>query len=165
MYFSTTVVLAALPFLVAAAPTQKSARSGLSIPLSKRSTLLNANGVVDVQNLQASVRHTITFVFPFFFFFEKGRILTKCPLRKFEQGFEAFESSTGEPHPLAPRQDPPKIPEIPNFPNKPKVPNKPRGGGAISLTNYHNTMWYGNISVGTPAAPYIGRSLFRVART
>jgi hypothetical protein len=67
MYFSPTFVLAVLPFLVGAASVQNSARSVLSIPLSKRSTLSNADGVVDVQNLQASVDHTIAFVFPVLF--------------------------------------------------------------------------------------------------
>jgi len=67
MYFSTTVALAALPFLVGAVPTQNSARNVLSIPLSKRSTHSNADGVVDVQDLQASVHHTIAFVLLFSF--------------------------------------------------------------------------------------------------
>ncbi|KAI0271069.1 aspartic peptidase domain-containing protein [Russula aff. rugulosa BPL654] len=59
MYFSSAFVLAALPFLVGAVPTQKSARSILSIPLSKRSTPPNADGVVDVQDLEACIHHTI----------------------------------------------------------------------------------------------------------
>ena len=67
MYFSSTFVLAALPFLVGAVPAQNSVRNVLSIPLSKRSTLQNADGVVDVQNLQASVDHTVAFVFPVLF--------------------------------------------------------------------------------------------------
>lgn len=149
MYFSSAFVLTALPFLVGAVPTQNSARSVLSIPLSKRSTLPNNDGVVDVQNLQDSVHHAIAFVFSVLFF-EKGGALTTCSLRKFEQGFDAFESNTGNPHPLAPTQG---------------HSNKRRGGAAVSLTNYrHNEMWYGNISVGSPAATYTGRSLFRVAR-
>ncbi len=46
MYFYTTVALAALPFLVVGAvPVQNSARSVLSIPLSKRSALPDAGGV------------------------------------------------------------------------------------------------------------------------
>ena len=75
MYFSTTVALAALPFLVGAVPTQNSARRVLSIPLSKRSTLSNTDGAVNVQNLQASVHHTTTFVF--LFLFEEDGSLTK----------------------------------------------------------------------------------------
>jgi hypothetical protein len=67
MHFPPAFVLAALSFLVGAVSAQNSARSVLSIPLSKRSTLSNADGLVDVQNLQASVRHTIAFVFPVLF--------------------------------------------------------------------------------------------------
>jgi hypothetical protein len=63
MYFLAAFLLASLPFLVGAVPVQNSARGVLSVPLSKRSTLSNANGVVDVQKLQASVHHTIAFVF------------------------------------------------------------------------------------------------------
>jgi hypothetical protein len=87
------------------------------------------------------------------FSLEKARSLTVHPLRKYEQGFNAFESNTGKPHPLA---------------SKPAHSNKRRDGTTVSLTNYRpntNTMWYGNISVGTPAAPYTGRSPFRVAQT
>jgi hypothetical protein len=62
MYFSTTVALVVLPFLVGAAPVQNSLRDILSIPLSKRSTPSNADGLVDVENLQASIHHAIKFV-------------------------------------------------------------------------------------------------------
>ena len=67
--FAFVLVLAALPFLVGAVPVQNSARSVLSIPLSKRSTLPNADEVVNLQNLQASVNHTVAFVslFPVLF--------------------------------------------------------------------------------------------------
>jgi len=67
MYLSSAFVVAALPFLVGAVPVQNSVRSVLSIPLSKRSTLPNADGVVNVQDLQASVHHTVAFVFPVLF--------------------------------------------------------------------------------------------------
>ncbi|KAN0108977.1 acid protease [Russula decolorans] len=119
MYFSSAFVLAALPFLVGAVPVQNSARSVLSIPLLKRSTL-TVGEVVNVQNLQASLYHTV---------------------EKFERGFDTFESNTGKRHPLA---------------SKKGHPNKRRGAAAtISLIDYHNNaMWYGNISVGTPATPY-----------
>ena len=64
MYLSSAFVLAALPFLVGAVPVQNSARSVLSIPLSKRSTPPNADGVIDLESLQASVHYTVLFVFP-----------------------------------------------------------------------------------------------------
>jgi hypothetical protein len=81
MYFSSAFVLVALPFLVGAVLVQNSARSALSIPLSKRSTLSVA-GLVDVQNLQASVHHTLAFVFLPCSLFGKDGYLTKCPLGK-----------------------------------------------------------------------------------
>ncbi|KAF8473673.1 acid protease [Russula ochroleuca] len=85
MYFSIAriaVTLAALPFLVGAVPVQKSKRNTLSVPLSKRFTHRDADGVVSVPNLLAGVHHTTV---------------------KFRRGFEAFERNTGEPHPLAPK--------------------------------------------------------------
>lgn len=85
MYFPAAFafVLASLPFLVGAVPVHNSPRSVLSIPLSKRSTLFNADGVIDVQNLQASVDHTIA---------------------KFEQRSKTSESHTGKPHTFVSRQ-------------------------------------------------------------
>ncbi|KAN0113674.1 acid protease [Russula decolorans] len=121
MYFSSAFVLVALPFLVGAVLVQNSARSALSIPLSKRSTLSVA-GLVDVQNLQASVHHT---------------------LAKIEQGFDAFERNTGKRHPLVSKQ---------GHPN-----NRRSVAATIPLTNYtttNYTMWYFNISVGTPATTF-----------
>jgi hypothetical protein len=79
MYFSSAFVLAALPFLVGAVPVQNSARSVLSIPLLKRSTL-TVGEVVNVQNLQASLYHTVEFVFLPCSLLEKDGYLTKCPL-------------------------------------------------------------------------------------
>ncbi len=67
MYFSTAVALVVLPFLVGAVPVQNSLRSVLSIPLSKRATPSNADGYVDVETLQASIHHTIKFVFTVLF--------------------------------------------------------------------------------------------------
>ncbi len=63
MYFSTAVAFAALPFLVGADPIRNSMRNVLSIPLSKRPTACNADGLVDIHNLQASIYHTVVFVF------------------------------------------------------------------------------------------------------
>jgi cathepsin D len=68
MYFSSAFVLAALPFLVGAIPVQNSARSVLSIPLSKRSTLRNTDEVVNLESLQAGVHHIVASVFPVIFF-------------------------------------------------------------------------------------------------
>ena len=149
MYFSSAFVLAALPFLVGAIPTQKSARSILSIPLSKRSAPPNADGVVDVQDLEACIHHTITFVF--LLSIEKLDLFTKRPFRKFEKGFEAYKKNTGETHFLA---------STVGHSNK-----RGTGDAAVPLYSYSNTMWYGTINVGTPSTQYTGWSLFFVAQT
>jgi hypothetical protein len=71
MYIPTAVALAALPFLVGAVPAQNSLRDAISIPLSKRSTIHNADRAVDTADFQASIRHTMEFVSPVRFT-EKG---------------------------------------------------------------------------------------------
>jgi hypothetical protein len=67
MFFSPALVLAALPllFLVAAAPAEESPRDEISIPITKRSGFHNADGVVDIANLQSGIQRTVTLVFRF----------------------------------------------------------------------------------------------------
>jgi len=48
MYFFPALVLAALPFLVEAAPFEESPRDGISIPIAKRSGFRSTDGVVDI---------------------------------------------------------------------------------------------------------------------
>ncbi|KAH7919100.1 acid protease [Leucogyrophana mollusca] len=72
-------VIAAFPFLIAAAP-QPGAGVGVKIPISKRSTISNPDGSVNIPALCSHVAQT------------KG---------KFESGFERYERNTGSPHPLA----------------------------------------------------------------
>ena len=67
MYFSPTLVLAALPFLVAAAPLEESPRDGISIPITKRSAFRNADRVVDIAKLQAGVQQTFALVSSIFY--------------------------------------------------------------------------------------------------
>jgi hypothetical protein len=71
------------------------------------------------------------------------------PFRKFEIGFEAYKRNIGKAHSLA---------------SKVGHSNKRRSGVAVSLSDYFDSMWYGNILVGTPATTYTGRSLFLVAQ-
>lgn len=149
MYFSFPFVLAVLPFLVGAVPFQNSARSAFSVPLSKRTILPNANGVVNAPNLQASIHYTIAFVFLFSSSESVGSFTKRPFTRKFEKGFEAYKKNTGEAHPLAPKVE---------------HRHKHRSGVTVPLSDYNNS-WNGNILVGTPAAPYNGRSLFLVAQT
>ncbi|KAI0265673.1 hypothetical protein BC834DRAFT_843529 [Gloeopeniophorella convolvens] len=79
MYSPAAFVLAALPFLVEAAPFT-STSSGLSVPIAKRSTLLNADGTVNATVLRGSLRNSVT---------------------KIQKGFAAFEKNVGEIHHLA----------------------------------------------------------------
>ncbi len=62
MYFSVALVLLVLPFLTQAYPSEATVKTGLSIPMSKRSTLRNADGVVNITMLGARQHHTIEFV-------------------------------------------------------------------------------------------------------
>jgi hypothetical protein len=62
MYLLTTVAVAALPFLVAAVPVQNSLRNATFLPLSKRSTFHNADGVLDTAKFQAGMHHIMEFV-------------------------------------------------------------------------------------------------------
>ncbi|KAH9031554.1 acid protease [Lactarius hengduanensis] len=78
MYFPPALVLAGLPFLVAAAPFGENPRDGISIPIAKRSGLVSIDSVVqvDILKLQAN----------------RQKILL---------GFEAFKKNTGVDHPSA----------------------------------------------------------------
>ncbi|KAF8473672.1 aspartic peptidase domain-containing protein [Russula ochroleuca] len=64
---------------------------------------------------------------------------THHTMAKLRRGFEAFEQNTGKRHPLSPkhgRSDDHKAP------------------GNVSLTDFHENMWYGTIQVGTPGKAY-----------
>ncbi|KAH7912656.1 aspartic peptidase domain-containing protein [Hygrophoropsis aurantiaca] len=115
MRFTLATVIAALPFLVAGAPT-KSLKTGFKIPLSKRSSLTNPDGTVNLEALRAHSDYA------------KAKILN---------GFDRYEQNIGLPHPSAPRKDVQR-----------------RATGSNSLTNDDFQLWYGEISVGTPAQTY-----------
>ncbi|KAI9453013.1 acid protease [Lactarius psammicola] len=82
MYFNPALVLAVLPYFVAAAPFEEFSRDGVSIPITKRSRFHNSGGVVDTAKLQADLQGTVA---------------------KLQRGFEAFERNTGAAHPSAPQ--------------------------------------------------------------
>ena len=67
MYFPPALVLAALPFLVTAAPLEESPRDGISIPIAKRSGIRSADGAVNITKLQASIQRTVALVFRIFY--------------------------------------------------------------------------------------------------
>ncbi|KAH9054927.1 acid protease [Lactarius vividus] len=77
MYISVTLITAALSSFVVARSTT---RSGVAIPISKRSQVYDTDGVVDVATLQNGVRHSIA---------------------KFQQGLQAYQKNTGTSHPSA----------------------------------------------------------------
>ncbi len=60
MYLSATLIIAALSSFAEANPTLS---SGVAIPITKRTQVRSANGVVDVARLQGGIHHTIAFVF------------------------------------------------------------------------------------------------------
>ncbi|KAH9030179.1 acid protease [Lactarius hengduanensis] len=116
MYFSPILVLAALPFLVAAAPFEERSRNGISIPIAKRSGFRNTNGAVDIARLRAGRQSTVA---------------------KIQRGFEAFERNTGAAHPSASQ-----------------LKRSTKRGNGDPLTNDRAQLWYGSITVGTPAVTY-----------
>ncbi|KAH9059064.1 acid protease [Lactarius vividus] len=116
MYFSPALVLAALPFLVAAVPFEERSRDGISIPIAKRSGFRNADGAVNTAKLQAGRQRT---------------------LAKIQRGFEAFERNTGAAHPSAPL-----------------LKRSTKRGKGNPLTDDSAELWYGSITVGTPAVTY-----------
>ncbi|KAH8997791.1 acid protease [Lactarius hatsudake] len=116
MYFSPTLVLAALPFLVAAAPFEERSRIGISIPIAKHSGFRGADGVVDTAKLLAGRQRTVA---------------------KIQRGFEAFERNTGAAHPSASQ-----------------LKRSTKRGKGDPLTDDNAQLWYGSITVGTPAVTY-----------
>ncbi|KAF8266877.1 acid protease [Lactarius quietus] len=79
MYLSAALIIVSLSVLVRATPTLS--RSGLAIPISKRSRVRDVNGDVDIERLQNSVSHSV---------------------KKINFGFQAYEQNTGSRHPSAP---------------------------------------------------------------
>ncbi|KIJ60518.1 hypothetical protein HYDPIDRAFT_98543 [Hydnomerulius pinastri MD-312] len=115
MRFTLATVIAALPFLVAAVPQPVEQRVGTAIPISKRSTLVNADKSVNLEALKSHVAST------------KAKVL---------RGLDAFEKNTGASHPAAAKGA------------------QKRGSGGDALTDDQSELWYGKISVGTPAKIY-----------
>jgi hypothetical protein len=60
--------------------------------------------------------------------------------RKIENGFATYERNTGAKHPLATGIE----------------GTGKRNTGGDPLTDYHARLWYGTISVGTPAVSFTG---------
>ncbi|KIJ64704.1 hypothetical protein HYDPIDRAFT_89851 [Hydnomerulius pinastri MD-312] len=115
MRFTLATVIAALPFLVVAAPQP---HVSTAIPITKRSSLLNPDGTLNVHALESHVASA------------KAKVL---------RGLEAFEKNLGISHPLS-------------------VSQKSASGGD-ALIDAQDDLWYGSITVGTPAKTYNGNSV------
>jgi hypothetical protein len=137
MYLPATLIVAFLSFFVEATPTS---RSGFAIPITRRSQVRDANGVVDIARLQHSVSHSIKFDF---LASSIQRITSHnwCVSRKIHHGFQTYEKNTGASHPSAPKV---KLSET----RKHRI-------GSDPLINME---WYGSISVGTPPKTFTGES-------
>lgn len=117
MHFTRATVIAALPFLVAAGVIERTpehAEAKIKIPLTKRSTLVHPDGVVNIAALRAHKAHAVA---------------------KVQKGFAAYERNTGKPHPNAKR-------------------SAKRATGNDALTDDNSELWYGSISIGTPAKTF-----------
>ncbi|EIW79799.1 acid protease [Coniophora puteana RWD-64-598 SS2] len=115
MRFTLATVVAALPFLVEAAPALQSRAPSTKVPIQKRSTLAHADGSVNFTAVKAHVDSIKA---------------------KYERGFAAYEKNTGSAHPLASKSA------------------SKRATGNDALTDDNSELWYGKISVGTPAVDY-----------
>lgn len=137
MYFSPALLLATLPFFVAAAPFEEASHNGLSIPITRRSGFHDANGVVDIAKLRASQRLTSALVY-----LQNFRDLSDDYIlcRKIQRGFEAFKRNTGAAHP-----------------SEPKLKRTIERRDPITLNQISTNLWCGSITVGTPPVTYIGR--------
>ncbi|KAI9449173.1 acid protease [Lactarius psammicola] len=138
MYLSTTLIIAALSFSAEATLTS---RSGVAIPIAKRTQVRGAKGVVDVAGLQRGVRHTVASVF----FVISIQFITsnnQYVSRNLHRGFNSYQQNTGTRHPSAPQV------------KRAELENRASSIGSEPLIDYEFAYWYGSISVGTPAKTF-----------
>ncbi len=134
MYFSLACILTLFPFLTAAAPPAKvPASRGIAVSIAKHGSPLD--GVVDTSNLKRGIRRSVAQVLPSFADRLDDLFITN---RKIQEGFATYERNTGVPHPLSGSN-----------------PLSGRATGSEPLTD-DNNLWFGNISVGTPAQNFTG---------
>ncbi|KAG6373237.1 Asp-domain-containing protein [Boletus reticuloceps] len=114
MRFTLATSIVALAVLAVAAPQPTGQRIGMAIPITKRSSLVNADKSVDFDALKSHVA--------------AGKA-------KIRQGFTTYEKNTGMKHPS-------------------DVGGVERRGAGEPLTDDQSQLWYGSISVGTPAQSF-----------
>ena len=132
------ISLAILPVLSAALPSLTGAGT-LKVPLEKRSGLVNRNGVVNKEVLTRQLVRTEKYITSLDFrrFIS---VLMPDPCSKIQRGFKAFRQNTGLSHPL----------------DKKKADR--RAVGNDPLTDVDEVLWFGRVSVGTPATVFTGKS-------
>jgi hypothetical protein len=127
-----------LPLLVMAVSFGGSPRSrGFSIPIHKRGKP-NAFGTITTHVLQSNIRLSLASVHSAVFQLLYTSLTQH--LSKVEDGFSAYERNTGERHPLD---------MLPYMQEK-------RDMGSVPLSPANQQLWYGSISVGTPAKSFLG---------
>ncbi|KAH9060185.1 acid protease [Lactarius vividus] len=128
MYLSIALVLTAVSSLVGAVPLFGTSY-GVRVAISKRSWLCDSDGIVKKTELLDQIHHTLD-------------NLPAFTSRKIQGGFTRYQENIGEAHPLASSL---------SF----ERPVKRAGGhGGDSLTDASSTLWYGEISVGTPSKTF-----------
>ena len=107
--------------------------------VAKRSSIRRADGTFDRAALTASIKSSVAYAAARL---SSRRHLTRSLFSnsKIGRGFDAFERNTGAAHPLAK-----------------SLNNKKRAStGSDALTDDAQELWYGEISVGTPAKTFTG---------
>lgn len=107
---------------------------GFAIPLTKRTTRLAVEGVVDIDVLKSHVAMAES---------------------KYERGFNMYRINTGVMHPLAKgfsiKTNSSRFHPLHPTPK----PNEKRATGSVQLGSYQDgLLWAGNIAIGTPPKPY-----------
>ncbi|EIM89716.1 acid protease [Stereum hirsutum FP-91666 SS1] len=124
MYFSPAFVLAALPFLTAATPVSEALKARSS------STGISLSKRPGLRNDDGTVNTAVL------------RSSQALSISKIAKGFAAYEKNIGSPHPLAAGLSA-------ALPSK-----RDDGSGSDPLVDYGAQLWFGSISVGTPATIY-----------
>ena len=162
MYFPVALVFVVLPFLAQASSSETTLKTGLFIPISKRSTLRNADGVIDITKLRTRRHRTIEFVSTVHFTEKAGLVHRLCH-RKLKRGFDAFERNTGGAHPLASTMRQSKF-SMNGHRRELQHSYQRRAAGSVPTIDDDDDVWYGAITVGTPGRTFTGERVFRVVQ-
>ena len=136
MRFTLIPSVVALAVLTAAAP-RPAHNIGMAIPITKRSGSTNGDKSVDIEAVKSHAASIKAYVTCFSCCISTQAFLNSKILR----GLNNFEKNTGAPHPAA----------------SALKGSQRRATGADPLTDYKEQLWYGTISVGTPANTFTGK--------